>query len=115
MRLSIASRLLHRRGAIIIGLPFLVVIASGILLQVKKQVPWVQPTEQRTTQQVPMVSWEAVLASVQAQPEAGVGSWEDIDRVDVRPIDEATPAATAAPALIDTRRHLGQRRGLGRR
>ena len=35
--------------------------------------------------------------------------------MDGRPIDEPTPAATAAPSLIDTRRHLGHRRGLGRR
>ena len=85
MRLSILSRRLHRRGALIVGLPFLVVIASGILLQVKKQFPWVQPAEQRTAVQVPMVYWDIVLASVQAHPEAGVGSWDDIDRVDVRP------------------------------
>ncbi len=85
MRLSIASRLLHRRGALLAGLPFLVVVASGILLQVKKQVPWIQPAEQRTAVNIPNVSWTAVLASLQAHPEAGVGSWNDIERVDVRP------------------------------
>ncbi len=85
MRLSILSRRLHRWGAVVVGLPFLVVIASGILLQVKKQVPWVQPAEQRTGVRVPGVSWEAVLAAAQAHPEAGVGSWDDVERVDVRP------------------------------
>ena len=85
MRLSILSRRLHRWGAVVVGLPFLVVIASGILLQVKKQVPWVQPAEQRTGVRMPGVSWEAVLAAAQAHPEAGVGSWDDVERVDVRP------------------------------
>jgi CubicO group peptidase (beta-lactamase class C family) len=85
MRLSILSRRLHRWGAVAVGLPFLVVICSGLLLQVKKQVPWVQPTEQRTGVSTPSVPWDAVLAAARAVPEAGVTGWDDIDRVDVRP------------------------------
>jgi CubicO group peptidase (beta-lactamase class C family) len=85
MRLSILSRRLHRWGAVAVGLPFLVVIASGILLQVKKQVPWVQPVEQRTEQRTPLVDFATVLAAAQAVPEAGITSWDDVDRVDVRP------------------------------
>lgn len=85
MRLSILSRRTHRWGAVLVGLPFLVVIASGLLLQVKKQVPWVQPPEQRTAAKVPLVDWSVVLAAAQAHPEAGVRSWDDVERVDVRP------------------------------
>ena len=61
------------------------VFASGLLLQVKKQVPWVQPAEQRTAVPVPGLSWETILAAAQAHPPAAVRSWEDIDRLDVRP------------------------------
>jgi len=85
MKLSILSRRLHRWGAIAVGLPFLVVIASGLLLQVKKQVPWVQPVEQRTDVPVPGLAWETILAAAQAVPQAAVSGWEDIDRLDVRP------------------------------
>jgi len=85
MKLSILSRRLHRWGAIAVGLPFLVVIASGLLLQVKKQVPWVQPAEQRTDVPVPGLAWETILAAAQAVPQAAVTGWEDIDRLDVRP------------------------------
>ena len=85
MKLSILSRRLHRWGAIAVGLPFLVVIASGLLLQVKKQVPWVQPSEQRTDVPVPGLAWETILAAAQAVPQAAVRGWEDIDRLDVRP------------------------------
>ena len=85
MRLTILSRKLHRWGAIAIGLPVISVIGSGILLQVKKQVPWVQPREQRTEHPTPSVDWELMLAAAKAVPEAGVTSWADIDRVDVRP------------------------------
>jgi CubicO group peptidase (beta-lactamase class C family) len=85
MRLSILSRRLHRWGAVAVGIPFLLVIVSGLLLQVKKQVPWVQPVEQRTATRVPMLPWETVLAAAQAHPEAAVREWTDIDRLDVRP------------------------------
>lgn len=85
MTLSFLSRRLHRWGAIGIGLPLVLVIASGILLQVKKQVPWVQPAETRTTVSVPAMSWDVILAAAKAMPEAGVQSWDDIDRLDVRP------------------------------
>ncbi len=85
MKLTILSRRLHRWGAVAVGLPFLVVIASGLLLQVKKQVPWVQPVEQRTANPVPALSWETIVTAARAHPEAQVRSWDDIDRVDVRP------------------------------
>jgi hypothetical protein len=85
MRLSILSRRYHRYGAVAAGLPILLVICSGLLLQVKKQVPWVQPVEQRTAASTPSVEWPAILAAARAVPQAGVQAWTDIDRVDVRP------------------------------
>jgi hypothetical protein len=85
MSFSFLTRRIHRWGAIGIGLPLLLVIGSGILLQVKKQFPWVQPAEQRTAVPTPNVPWDVVLAAAKAMPDAGVTGWEDIDRVDVRP------------------------------
>lgn len=85
MSFSFLTRRIHRWGAIGIGLPLMLVIGSGILLQVKKQFPWVQPAEQRTAVPTPSVPWDVVLAAAKAMPEAGVTGWEDIDRVDVRP------------------------------
>ncbi|MGZ8377884.1 MAG: PepSY domain-containing protein [Gemmatirosa sp.] len=79
------NRRLHRWGAVFVALPFLLVICTGLLLQVKKQVPWVQPEEQRVPGAVPALALPDVLARVQAIPEAGIRSWDDIDRVDVRP------------------------------
>ncbi len=85
MRLSVLSRRFHRWGAAGIALPLLLVIGSGILLQVKKQVPWVQPVEQRTAVSAPGMDWNVILAAAQNFPQAEVKSWEDIDRLDVRP------------------------------
>jgi hypothetical protein len=79
-------RKLHRWGAILIALPFLIVIVTGILLQLKKEWAWVQPPPNRGTGKVPEIRWDAILQAVREEaPEAEVQSWEDIDRLDVRP------------------------------
>ena len=57
----ILNRKLHRWGAIATALPFLLVIITGLLLQLKKQLPWVQPPEQRTPNTVPSLSMEQIL------------------------------------------------------
>jgi uncharacterized iron-regulated membrane protein len=79
------NRKLHRWGAIAVAVPFLIVIATGLLLQVKKQVPWVQPPEQKGTRGAPQVPLDAMLEAARNAPEAGIASWDDVDRVDVRP------------------------------
>lgn len=81
----VLNRRLHRVGALLTALPFLVVLVTGLLLQVKKQVPWVQPPERRGTGPVPVASLEAMLEAARRVPEAGIVTWEDVDRVDVRP------------------------------
>lgn len=85
MKLSILTRRFHRWGALVVGVPLLVVICTGLLLQLKKQVAWVQPTEQRTAVAEPAMGWETILAAARAIPGGGVTDWTDIDRVDVRP------------------------------
>lgn len=78
-------RKLHRWGAILSALPFVVVIVSGLLLQWKKEVPWIQPPMQKGSGRVPTVSFDAILAAAQTVPEGEVQGWQDIDRLDVRP------------------------------
>lgn len=79
------SRKLHRWGAIIIAIPLLLVVITGILLQVKKQVAWVQPPTMRGSQPSLEISWEKILESASTQEQAGIKTWDDIDRLDVRP------------------------------
>jgi uncharacterized iron-regulated membrane protein len=83
----ILFRKAHRWGAVLIAAPFLVVLITGILLQVKKQVPWVQPTTNKGKSKAPTISLEALLTAVRSVPEAQVTGWEDVDRVDLRPKD----------------------------
>lgn len=78
-------RKLHRWGAVLIALPLLLVIVSGLLLQVKKQVPWVQPPTAKGTEKIPTVAWADILETTIANENSDVQSWDDVDRLDVRP------------------------------
>jgi len=79
------SRKLHRWGAVITAIPLLLVVVSGILLQVKKQSSWVQPATIKGTGDVPQIEWQQILDAATSVEQANVSSWDDIDRVDVRP------------------------------
>jgi uncharacterized iron-regulated membrane protein len=81
----ILNRKLHRWGSIAVALPFLVVLITGLLLQLKKQIPWVQPPEHRTRSTVPVIGMPQILAAAQRVPEAQVTDWSHIERLDVRP------------------------------
>ena len=79
------SRKLHRWGAVIIAAPLFLVIGTGLLLQVKKQVPWIQPTTQKGIAKYPQISFEQILESAKSVETADISQWTDIDRLDVRP------------------------------
>jgi hypothetical protein len=63
----------------------IVMIATGLLLQAKKQWTWVQPAEQRGTGSTPAIDFEGILASVKQVPDMNVTGWDDVNRLDVRP------------------------------
>ena len=79
------SRHFHLWAALVILIPVLVVIASGILLQVKKEFEWIQPATQKIDAPVLAISFEQILAAAASVEPAQINSWEDIDRLDVRP------------------------------
>jgi len=85
VRASTANRKLHRWGALIAALPLLVVIPTGLLLQLKKESDWIQPPTRRGAAGGPRISFEAILAAARGVPEARVAGWDDVDRLDVRP------------------------------
>lgn len=84
------SRKSHRWGAILIALPVAVVIGSGLFLQLKKDVDWIQPPTARGVaagepERGMSVTFDEILAAAMTVPQAGFTSWDDIDRLDVRP------------------------------
>ncbi len=85
VKLNKWSRKLHRWGSLATVLPFALVIATGLLLQLKKQSAWVQPPTARSDDPGMVIGWDGLLASAASVPESGIASWDDVDRVDVRP------------------------------
>lgn len=79
------NRKLHRWGALVSALPVLVVLVTGLFLQLKKDWAWVQPPTQAGSISAPALPFDRVLEAARAVPEAEVASWDDIDRLDVRP------------------------------
>lgn len=85
MKLQVVNRKTHYWLAIFVALPLMVIAGSGILLQLKKQLPWVQPAERAGVGGAPALSLAQVVEICSQVPEAQVRTWEDIQRVDVRP------------------------------
>lgn len=79
------NRKLHRFGALVAALPLIVIFVSGAFLQLKKDVAWIQPTTMDGTGTLPSISFDRILEVAASVPEAGVASWADVDRLDVRP------------------------------
>lgn len=79
------NRKVHYWGALIISIPLIIVVASGILLQVKKQFTWVQPPTVKGVSKVPELSFDKILQIASQVDEGNIKSWKDIDRLDVRP------------------------------
>lgn len=78
-------RQFHYWASAIVLITAPVVIGSGILLQLKKQLSWVQPPTQKGTSETLSVSFDSILETATTVAEAEITSWADIDRLDVRP------------------------------
>lgn len=85
MKASRLNRIVHRWGSILVALPALCVLLTGLVLQLKKQSSWIQPGTQRGIERVPRLSFPEVLEIAKSAPQAEIRSWDDIDRLDVRP------------------------------
>ena len=85
MKITITNRKLHRWAAIAIALPLIIIIASGIILQLKKEFDWVQPPTMKGGSTDLKIGFDRILDVARAVPEAGIETWKDIERLDVRP------------------------------
>ncbi len=75
----------HYALGIVVIAPWMIVAASGVLLQIRYEVPWVMPQLHKGIGRVPTVEFEDVLASARLLPNAGVKDWKDVWRVYVYP------------------------------
>ena len=87
MKLQVLLRQIHYWGSLFIMLQVGVVISAGLLLMLKKEIDWIQPPTQKGSgeYQMPGVSLAEMFKAVHGVPEAGISSWRDLSRVDVKP------------------------------
>lgn len=79
------TRKIHRWGALLVSLPFLIVIVTGLLLQVKKEVEWIQPSTEEVAIDSLSLSFNEILQISKGVEEAEITDWSHINRLDVRP------------------------------
>jgi uncharacterized iron-regulated membrane protein len=79
------SREIHRWGTVVVVLPLLLVIVTGVLLLLKDNTDWVQPPTAKVLNQQLSIGWDELLRSAASVDEAQVETWDDVDRIDVRP------------------------------
>jgi len=85
MKFSRSNRLIHHWATLIVAIPVMIMIGSGVLLLLKKDIDWIQPSSVRGGGKVPTLSFPEVLEAARSVPEAEISDWGDIDRLDVRP------------------------------
>ena len=84
MNLNLLNRKIHYWISFAFALPLLVIVLSGVTLQMKKHWAWVQPTEQRGSTGTPAIGLDRLLAAaIESVP--GTRGWDDVHRIDVRP------------------------------
>ena len=84
--LRAGGRKVHHWLAPVLLLPSLVIFSTGILLQLRQDIEWIQPkTRQGSVPGLPAVSWEKALENAQKVPDAGISSWQDLSSIDIKP------------------------------
>jgi len=79
-------RQVHHWASPVIMLPLGLVIATGLLLLVKKDFDWIQPssTKGAAPTEVPSKGFDDLFAAAQSVEELELESWADLERVDVK-------------------------------
>ena len=86
MNFNRVNRSTHKWTGIIIAIPFLIILITGILLLLKKEIEYIQPASMKgSAKNYPNISFEQILVLAKSVPQANINSWQQIDRLDVRP------------------------------
>jgi uncharacterized iron-regulated membrane protein len=82
---NVVNRKVHYWAAFIVAIPLLVIVCSGILLQLKKHWSWVQPAEIRGSAVNGTLTLDQLLQAARSTSVPGLTGWDDVNRVDMRP------------------------------
>ncbi|KZN44078.1 hypothetical protein N475_08190 [Pseudoalteromonas luteoviolacea DSM 6061] len=102
------NRSIHKWAGIIVALPLLVILVTGILLLVKKEFDFIQPPSAKGKTSQPTITFEHILAAAQSVEMAQISSWDDINRLDVRPAKGITKVRSHNSIEIQIDSHTGQ-------
>ncbi len=71
----------------VLALPLVIMIGAGILLMLKKELAWIQPPSASGVEReaVPVARFETLFEAAKSVEQAGITTWADLDRVDVKP------------------------------
>ena len=80
-------RKIHHWGSFLIFLPLIIMIGAGVLLMLKKEVEWIQPSSQKVIERnsVPMSSMQDLFDAALSVEKAGFTSWKQLSRADLKP------------------------------
>ena len=86
MNLKRTLRQVHYWLSLAVFVPAAIMFVAGVLLMLKKDIAWIQPPTASgvVSNQIPVVSFENMLAQARLYPEAQIDEWSDIDRIDLR-------------------------------
>jgi len=79
------NRKIHYWGALACAIPVAIIIVSGVLLLLKKDIEWIQPSSEKGVGKRPIVDFEQVLPLLKSVDQIDITSWKQIKRIDVRP------------------------------
>ena len=87
MRTQKLFRKIHHWGSFLISLPLIIMIGAGVLLMLKKEVEWIQPSSLKGIERnsVPMASMQDLFEAALSVEKAGFESWEQLSRADLKP------------------------------
>lgn len=74
----------HKSLSIIIVLPFLITIITGLSLLFRDRVNWINPVFPPVSSQL-TISFDDILKTSQSVPELDVKTWDDVNRIQIKP------------------------------
>lgn len=74
----------HKWVSIVIAIPFLIILSTGILLATRGFNTWVQPAYPPLKSKL-SISFDQILEAARAVPEANIKEWKDVSQIDIRP------------------------------
>jgi uncharacterized iron-regulated membrane protein len=87
MKTQTLLRKIHHWGSFLIALPLIIMIGAGVLLMIKKEVEWIQPSSLKgiERQAVPMASMQELFDAALTVEKASFTNWEQLKRADLKP------------------------------